>query len=243
MQVDGIKTDEKRLEEARKHIKLGQYKQAAKLINTVLENDHFNIETQCLWIENAIRFYELKKDCILYNMTRSKNIHLWNDIKGIIDRYDNLLKIDEDNEYNKYLKEYIEIIEYIRNEYDKLLNAEKIGNDFLEKYKQKAYTLDTFNYVFNTHIKETYNYRTSSTIESLYWLKIIFVERDGTVIVKYKKGAGEYETDPTWIEKKYKGIEITSLDEFNSLIKKCLNRDIGTKGKLKCFWDNFKKGF
>ncbi len=197
MQVDGIKTDEKRLEEAKKHIKLEEYTSAAKLINTVLKNDHFNIEAQCLWIENAIKFYKLKKDCISYNMVRSKNIQFWNDIKEIIALYDKLLKIDEDKEYNKYLKEYIEIIEYIRGEYDKLLNAEKIGNDFSEKYKQKAYTLDTFNYVFNTHIEETYNYYTSSTIESRYWLNSIFVERDGTVIVKYKKGAGEYGADPT----------------------------------------------
>ena len=60
VEVEGIRSNAQKIENARKHMKIGEYMKAQELLNQVNHDDSFNVEGQSLWIKNAILMNELK---------------------------------------------------------------------------------------------------------------------------------------------------------------------------------------
>ena len=113
-------SNKKRLEDAEKYFKLEEYVKANKIYDEILSKDDFNVEAQCGWIKSVIKYYKFEVDCLNKNEPRQKNKNVWFYISEIYKRHNYLEKLEDQKAYNKYLKGYNEIIDYLKNEYDKL---------------------------------------------------------------------------------------------------------------------------
>lgn len=259
MEIEGIKTDSKRLEEAKKHIKIEEYVQAKKLLDEILKNDHFNIEAQCEWIRTIILYFGLKKNCIDNTSTRQEESEKWNFIKEIIDRYDKLRKVDDNKEYEKFLKDYIETILYLEKEYNQILEDEKkciiLSNKINDFIKQTNTTDNSFNYAVNSLINffnindmnKYIRYSPSQGYETLiYRLEKVELFRNGSMQITYVKDRGEHFEDISYYPERVNKYAKTnkmllSMNELENLVNKyidLLSKDVSKIKKKAKFKEN-----
>ena len=259
MEIDGIKTDSKRLEEAKKHIKIEEYVQAKKLLDEILKNDHFNIEAQCEWIKTLILYFDLKKNGIDNTSTRQEESEKWNFIKEIIDRYNKLKKIDDNKEYEQFLNEYIDTILYLEKEYNQILEDEqkcKILSDKINNFIKETNTKDnSFNYAVNSlsnffnsnDINRYIRYAPAQGCENLiYRLEKVELFRNGSMQITYVKDRSEHFEDisfyPERVTKYAKTNQmLLSMNELENLVNKyldLLSKDVSKIKKKAKFKEN-----
>lgn len=142
LEVEGIKTNSKKIENAKKHMAIEEYTKAQDLLNEVNEDDSFNIEAQALWIKNAVLLANLKVNCLNENFAREDYPNKFKGIEMIVKHFDRLVKIDEKKEYENIIGEELQIVIYLKEEYEKLIIDEK---ELKEKYDEiwSATSFDT----------------------------------------------------------------------------------------------------
>ena len=136
VEVEGIKTDSKKIENAKKHMAIGEYIKAQDLLNEVNADDSFNVESQALWIKNAILLEGFKVDYFEKNFAREDCNGKCNALELIIKHFDRLVKIDEAKEYEKTLGDELQTIYYLKEVYEELVADEK---ELKEKYDKIWY--------------------------------------------------------------------------------------------------------
>lgn len=238
MEIEGIKTDSKRLEEAKKHTKIGEYREAKKLLDEILRNDHFNIEAQCEWIKNVLLFYKLEENCISQFAFREENIDLWNYISEIVSRFNKLEKIDEEKLYKTFLKDYIVTLDYLKKEYEKLLEDEAICKELSEEITKEIWhytvggdfdvNLAIFSDAFDIgDISYHYSYtpnQCSFSVDGRF--KSVKVIRNGCVQIIYTT----YDYAP-YVRTIYPKCELSSIKETKEKAKQCLDTLRKNKGR------------
>lgn len=139
VEVEGIKSNSQKIESARKHIKLGEYVEAKKILDEVNKDDSFNVEAQCLWIKNAILLNNFKVGIFGdLNYSRWDYIKEFNELELIIQKYERMKKIDEGAEYKTLLEPELEIIDYLENEYKKNEQDELQLSELTQKIRKSA---------------------------------------------------------------------------------------------------------
>ncbi len=132
VEVDGIKSDNKRMEEAKKYFKIQEYEKARNCIKELLKNDELSIEVQIELIKTdieIIRQNNYKLWISKYNENiSSKGLLYFNEI---IDVYNRIVKLDEKETYKKNLKEYEKIINEYLTINNNMLECEKYIKEIL----------------------------------------------------------------------------------------------------------------
>ena len=138
VEVEGIRSNAQKIENARKHMKIGEYMKAQELLNQVNNDDSFNIEAQCLWIENALLIYNFTVGFFGDNYAREDFYKEFKGVDLILEKFNRVKKIDEKEEYKELLKDELEIIEYIENEEQKLSQDENDVSTYTKQILNKA---------------------------------------------------------------------------------------------------------
>lgn len=163
VEVEGIKSDAQKIENAKKHMKIGEYMKAQSLLNQVNNEDSFNIEAQCMWIKNAILMNQLTVGFFGDNYAREDFYTVFKAVDLILESFERLKKIDEKEEYKEFLKDELDTIEYIAEE------ERKLNEDDEEVSKYTRQILDKTN--FNTLMLLLYNELHWNKSE-VQWLKM-----------------------------------------------------------------------
>lgn len=136
VEVEGIKTDKKRLEEAKKHMRLKEYDSARRLLEEILQNDHFHIEAKCEWIRAMLLGNQLTKGCISPASIRLDEEEKWRLIEQILSEFDKMVELDEEKEYQKYLTDELPVLDYLRQEDNRLKENENTCRQLSEQLNQ-----------------------------------------------------------------------------------------------------------
>ena len=110
---------EEKLEIAKKHIKLEEFDKAVRILTELVQNDEFNIQAICELIKSKIALLEKKHPNFpKCSCRQGKYSFIWDDIDKIINMYNRVKKIDENNivdtelgEYKEKITFYIELLE------------------------------------------------------------------------------------------------------------------------------------
>ena len=143
VEVDGIKSFDKRIEDAKKFIKIDKNLDAKRILDGVLNDDPFNEEAIYEWLRAYINVYrkDPKHEKLNEKLARADAPKFWNGIKQISEQYNKLKKIDEKGKYKNYLSDIIDELDYIDKQYNLLLKDE----EKLDVYNKEIHKLITFN--------------------------------------------------------------------------------------------------
>ena len=229
VEVEGIRSNAQKIENARKHMKIGEYMKAQELLNQVNHDDSFNVEGQSLWIKNAILMNELKVGFFGSNYSREDYAKEFRAVKLILETYERIKKFDDTEEYKEYLKDELDTLEYINEEYQKLLEDEE---------ELKTYTNQILNATdFNTMMLLLQNELKWDKSE-VQWIKILInlkPNKSWTNTIQYKctefkitrNGGLALHYDSTefnyWVNYYYKSVEgpytkIETIEKLNKVI-------------------------
>ena len=125
VEVDGIKTFNQKIEDAIKFFKIGKYVDAKKKLDEVLKDDPFNMTALYEWIKSMIMIYRNDPKKVDEKMSREENQLIWKLVEQIVEKYNQILKLDEEKNYKSELKDYIDELEYLDKQFKKLLEDEK----------------------------------------------------------------------------------------------------------------------
>lgn len=200
--VDGIDTNDERIERAQKHIKLKEYNDAIRILQQITYNDKFNCEAYAYLL--IAKIGALKNVNFNVKTSRESLPGCWKVVDEIIEINERLKKIDEKNETTKILDDYTNQI----NDLYKALEQSKIDEKELEDYtrrlnaycesymfrhrdKAKKVLEECFERTFGNYANNVVSrlYSDNKFVsKSLYKLSSIDkVCRDGTFIVSYTK--------------------------------------------------------
>ena len=143
VEVNGIKGFDKRIEDAKKFIKLEKYIDAKRTLDLVLAEDPFNYEAIYEWLKAYIFMYRRDPlhDKFNEKLSRADAPRFWVAINQIVEQYEKLKKLDEKEEYKKHLKDMIDDLDYIDEQYNLLLEDEKK----LDVYNKEIHKLISYN--------------------------------------------------------------------------------------------------
>ena len=148
VKVDGIKNRDDYLKQAKKHIKVEEYEKALNLLSIIVGDDKFDIEAYCDIIRCDIGI--IKRDKLDVNVSRynrDKDAQRALDyLDGVFSVNKRLIKIDENNEREKYLGDLqkdIDSYEQMIAERDKTKERreeilETINEDMKSAYKNEC---------------------------------------------------------------------------------------------------------
>lgn len=244
IEIDGYKSDRQRFEDAEKYFKLGKYEETLQLYEEILLNDNFNVQAQCGWIKSIIKYYDFKVNYIENeNEPRQKNKYVWQYIGEIYERHNILQKLDEEKLYNNYLKDYNDIIEYLKVEYKKLLEDEKKCEELSQKvmdtfeYPYTRLRLKGFDGIFlfsseDQEISDTqyYNVEHRGELNHYRWKKICFL-RDGTLNIEYEN-VEQFPTQPAIITLNFETPKASNIRELELIVNEYLTLCPKNKFKL-----------
>lgn len=249
IEVEGIDSNKKKIENAKKHMAIGEYKLAEQIFNQVNENDSFNVESQSLWIKNTILMTELKVDYFEENFIREWNKDICKSVEMILKHFDRLKKFDTDKEYEKYLSDELPVLEYLKDEFEKLVADEKELKKWADKIWEYNFDIrmvilaNQFNLDRNmmSWVKPRANGTPPNWTTSIpYTCRGLSVERDGTILIYYrsvdykdywetyffKPKDGPYSKEQT-IEKLSKVVDMLNDDKLVKNINKKLQKVYG----------------
>lgn len=195
IEVEGINSNKKKIENAKKHMAIGEYKSAEQLFNQVNENDSFNVESQSLWIKNAILMTGLKVDYFKKNFAREDNKTICNSVQMLLKHFDRLQKFDTEKEYEKYLSDELSILEYLKKEYETLIADEKelkmkADEIWLANFDTRMIVLaNQFNLDLNrmSWVKQRANATPPNWTTAIpYTCRGLKIERNGTIVLSYR---------------------------------------------------------
>lgn len=120
VKLDGISNRSDILTQAKKHFEVGEYQEAIERLMDIVEKDRFDVEAYCELIKNDIKILENSD----YNPYAAKYNDKYNReydeiYRKLMATYDRLIKIDKEEQYKKYLSEYM----------DYLSESTKVGTD------------------------------------------------------------------------------------------------------------------
>lgn len=113
VEIDGIKGRNKKLDIAKKHLKLKEFTEANTLVNEIIAEDKFDVEAYCYYCVIRMHFLENRK--FDFNNSEKNDKGDYNTFRDMLNAYERLKVIDENNEAGKYLGEYKDKIEEINN--------------------------------------------------------------------------------------------------------------------------------
>lgn len=250
VEVDGIKTFNQRIEDAKKYIKLDKFKEAKKLLDEVLKEDPFNEDAIYCWIRNIINYlYNNHFERLpLDTLPREDFPDLWNIISQLHEQYDKLKKLDESKNYEKKLEDCYDKAEYYFELYDKLLSDEKKCIEISEKVLGELQKNKDLNYYESWYnLLDYYFGYTSSTKRFDY--KIWYAEnknydkqyfvcqsfqfcRDGSITATFRN-IEEYKIQPSKVVIYYKSSVVSNMEELinnsEDFIEKCKIGDLSIK--------------
>ena len=170
VKVDGIKNRDDYLKQAKKHMKVEEYEKAIELLKIIVRDDKFDIEAYSDMIKSYVGIIKrdnLNVNCSKYNSDHGAVLGL-SYLEQILTIDKRLMKIDENNEREKYLGKTIDDI----NSYQKMISdrdltkerREEILNE-INQDMEDAYTNecvhDFFKILNETMKSGTFNYSTS----------------------------------------------------------------------------------
>lgn len=138
VEVEGIKGRTSKLEQAKKHIAIEEYKQAKDILNELIKDDKFDIEAYCELIKVNIEF--LSKRDFNENSSSRTDRDSWVLFNSIISDYDRVKKIDKEESYKELLSDYKDKLDYyeklserVNSEEEELKEQVKVLNEYLKK--------------------------------------------------------------------------------------------------------------
>ncbi len=120
IKVSGIKDNDDRLEDAKNYLKLKEYKNANTVLNTIINEEPFNVEAFILCIKSYLGEFDSLYSEEDYETDSALNKVFWNDIDFVLSKYNRLKSIDEKEKYKTKLKEEIKVIDKMQKEKEKL---------------------------------------------------------------------------------------------------------------------------
>lgn len=231
VEVDGIKTNATRLEEAKKHFKMKEYNKAINLINELLEKEHFNIEAHCEYLKNKIELYNIHQNDKGVSIAYAEDNAYWDAVRNINSYYKRLLKMDDKNESEKYLGDYINIINYCQEIETKLEKDEKDvmflnkkTNSIIREYSHLGEAIMIFRDVFFINISEKTVHRDYDYLESSWYVfdSVAFTRR-GDAIITYKRDDFNTSNQKYIQEFKKTSEKVTNVEELRNRVDKFVN--------------------
>ena len=198
VKVAGIKSRDDYMEQAKKHFKVQEYNEAKECLNVIIVDDSFDIEAYCELVKNDIEI--LKRDnfdfesYIAYN-SQSDLSEIYEEM---IEVYERILKIDENNERANYLTDYIPIIDNYSTRKEEINTRMEKNKKILSKLNEDYSLIKSYNIykeynelmqeLFHTLNCNYHDYQLSDYSE---------IRLDGTIIQNYKTKADyvTYESD------------------------------------------------
>ncbi len=229
VKVSGIKDNEDRLSDAKKHLKLKEYPEAYALLNYVIETEPFNIEAYILRLKAYVaQFQEIYEDDEDFETDCDLNETFWQDVDIILDCYDRICSIDEKKNYKKKLKDELKFIEKLEKEKEKLAKDLEICNNIDEIIAE--ITSYKFNDEISKLVKRNY-YKINKVLTKYFTEKLGFdvikipdngrcVYRDLTI--KYYDSHSKFNTHYIKKYKNLKEIEKVLKDSKDEIKKKIL---------------------
>lgn len=200
VEVDGIKTNKTRLEEAKKHFKVGEYSHAIKLLNELIDKEHFNIEAHCELLKCKLSLNNIRENDRGLTISYEDDTRYWEAVKDINVSFQRLRKIDDKNERENFLsEEFIKKLTYCQRIESKLKEdenkcrelANKINNairNYGYEYKQEVIMIFKDIFKFKPSIGYTYHKDNMYTENSKYnFYSVQKVARNGCMVISYQK--------------------------------------------------------
>lgn len=201
VEVDGIKTNKARLEEAKKHFKVGEYNAAIKLLNELIDKEHFNIEAHAWLLKSQVALSGIRENDKGLTSAYEDDRTYWENVKFINSNYERLKKIDDKNEANEFLEEdFINKLNYcqkifssLKSDEEKCVSLTSKINSAIDRYgydhKQEAIMILKDIFKFKGAIEYTYHKDNMYTENSRYNLSSIQkVTRNGNFVIRYRRG-------------------------------------------------------
>ncbi len=231
VEVDGIRGRNSKIEQAKKHIKLEEYDTAKKILQEIIEEDSLDADAYTELIKVDIE--ELKSMDFNEESSDLTDHDSWYLFNEIINDYERVKKISEDDsidknlsKYKKELDHYFELKERVDKEEKELADYVEKLNDGFEKAKKiseetaRAWwdagikgEFDTLD-MYTTFCAHPYN---GSYYNDNYRLtKINRITRDGIIEGRYYKTTREYSDNPLHENLHKVGTETLSFDEIKS---------------------------
>lgn len=249
VEVDGIKSNTTRLEEAKTHAKVGEYVQAIRVISELLEKDHFNIEAHCEYLKDMLDLYKIRIGDGAERKDRLDDEEYWNAVNTINKAYERLKKFDDKKQAPQFLERYLERLEYsdkiekqlVKDEQD-LQKYKQELNTIINKYSQGGYTKEAVR-LLEIELKldgnvysSIYRSRTASGIDTYTFSSISKVSRSGGIEASYTKDPSHEYGNPYGI-KEYYGTnkKVSSIEEVKERVEKykqVLQQNMKRKGKF-----------
>ena len=249
VEVDGIKSNTTRLEEAKTHAKVGEYVQAIRVINELLEKDHFNIEAHCEYLKNMLNLYKIKIGDGADRKDRLDNTEYWEAVSTINKAYERLKKIDDKKQAPQFLEGYLERLSYCdKIEKDLIKDEQRLNKlkrelyDIEKKYatggyeKEVARLAEVTFYLGGGTYSTRYRARTAGGYDDYTFSYISKITRSGGVEISYSK-VNSYVVGNPYIITVYHETEkkVNSIEEVERRIeqyKQTLQQNMKRRGKF-----------
>ena len=231
VKVAGIKNRDDYLDQAKKHFKVGEYFEAKDCLSNIMQEDSFDIEAYCELIKNDLELLKKENfDLKISDVNPKYNSKARKYYDEYINTYDRVLKIDENNEREKYLGTYLEEIakyEEANKQVEERLAKNKEIVDRLNEDYNKIKSYDFFD-EYNTLIEETihgasritsaiYNSINDYKYNERYKLKNYSkITQDGILFMNYEKTEYLYKLNPATVEL-YSSNANSSTESFEEI--------------------------
>ena len=148
VKVSGIKDNEDRLNDAINYYELGELKDAASTLKTIIADEPFNIEAHIWLVKTDVKQFGQIYEEEEYKTDSDYNTPFWNDVDYVLSNYDRLLSIDKKATYKKNLKDEEKFLEKMLEESNKEIS------DLEECIKIDEIIDEITSYKFNDHISK-----------------------------------------------------------------------------------------
>ena len=194
VEVDGIKTFNQKIDDAKKYIKIEKYDEGIRILNDVLKDDPFNNDALCEWLlaEFKKNSLVLNKQTINEDIARIDAKEVWPVVEIIVEQYEKLKKLDEEKNYETNIKEIVEQLDYLDNQYNLLIDDEKqLANYFNEIGSLYSYDSDRYVRAINLLYKMLNLNTPMATSTDKPIINSMILHRNGKLEVK-KNNNGKY---------------------------------------------------
>jgi DNA-directed RNA polymerase subunit RPC12/RpoP len=212
VKVDGVKGRDDFLEQAKKHLKVKEYDAAIKSLNHIIEEDKFDVEAYCELIKNYMEKYkEFKYEPYTDDYMNGYNSNAEELFNKVCDNFDRVKKIDEKEEYKKYLDGYVDDVEKNYELWNKMNNVKSDIKSLVKDLKNMRFkaSRDAWEDIFFEKIEESFMLK--KTFYKCGYADADIYKKDNYTNSEIQ----DISLNGTFISKYYKTTEICQFNPFD----------------------------
>lgn len=237
VEVDGIETRKSKLNRARKHIKLKEYRDANIILSALIAEDKLDEEAYLELLK--MKLFALEDDEFDGKTSRYVSLSSWNVLEEAMNILERIKKIDDDHSLDDEIKELKPLIDKYDKMFKDLEKSEKNLVETKNKFdnilrtsnkwstssdNEKMYNLVNKEFKFNRKLTSTVFEKEKNAYEydDYIFSRIEDFGRDGSITISYRKSTNKSVFNPDSVTRTYKSnVSPMNEDVLKELTDKC----------------------